>query len=852
MKFKFDPDLEYQKEAIDSIVEIFKGQINNNEFDFRDNVISNNLVLTEKQLLENLKKVQKSNNLDISEKLEGNDFTVEMETGTGKTYVYLRTIMEISRKYGFKKFIIIVPSVAIREGVLKTLDITKDHFKVLYNDVRYKYYEYDSGKLSKIRYFSGRNTVEIMVMTVASFNKDTNIMNRNHDRFTGQKPIDLVSSTKPILILDEPQNMEQDATKDAIQRLNPLFKLRYSATPKNPYNLVYRLTPIDAYNKGLVKKIEVSSVIKDDDFNKLYIKCVDIIADSKGIKAKLEVNKKQKSGFKVGLITVKNGDNLFLKTKAPEYRDIRITEINKLYNFIKFSNGKRLEKGQDLGGNKKKVMEFQIKETIEEHFRKQERLKPLGIKVLSLFFIDRVANYQDKNGFIREKFIEEFNKIKLDFGNYKDLDVNTVHKGYFSPNYKSENGMKKDKKAFDLIMKDKERLLSFDEPTQFIFSHSALKEGWDNPNVFNICTLNETVSEIKKRQEIGRGVRLPVNQEGDRITDLEFNILTVIANESYRKYVETLQNEFIEDGIGLGIAPPPPANKEKRKIVKLNKGFTLNPEFKSLWEKISKKTKYSIKIDSERLVRFCIKDINNIEIDKIRIKVEKVKLALDQDKGIITEFVGDSSEEFDNEFQIPNVIDFIADETKLTKNTIFKIISGIKNLDLIFNNPQDFITSITLIINENLKNCLVNGIEYIELDEYWLMKQFKDIETNENRIVLVDKSIYEGIIYDSDKEKSFAEQLDVDPRVKIFIKLPRWFLVDTPVGKYNPDWALVLEEKNEFGDLKNRLYLVRETKFVDNIKDIRESEKRKMVCAKKHFKTIKANFNVITKYEDLI
>lgn len=852
MKFKFDSNLEYQKDAINSIIEIFNGQIEDKEFIFKDNIISNDLVLSEQQILENIKQIQKSNNIKITDKLEGNDFTVEMETGTGKTYVYLRTIMELNKRYGFKKFIIIVPSVAIREGVLKTLEITKNHFKQLYNDIRYTYYEYDSGKLSKIRQFANSSNVEIMVMTVASFNKDSNIMNKNHDKwFSGQKPIHLVRSTKPILILDEPQNMEQDATKKAIRKLNPLFKLRYSATHRKPYNLVYRLSPIDAYNMGLVKKIEVSSVVKDNDFNRLYLKCIDIISDSNEIKAKLEVNKKQKSGFKLGRITVKRKDNLFSKTKSHEYKDIRITEINKQYNFIKFSNGIKLEKGQGLGGDRKITMKIQIQETIEEHFRKALLLKQFGIKVLSLFFIDRVANYTDKDGFILKTFEKEFNRIKLDFEEFKELDVNTVHKGYFS-NYKSEAGMEKDKKAFDLIMKRKERLLSFDEPTQFIFSHSALKEGWDNPNVFNICTLNETVSEMKKRQEIGRGVRLPVNQDGDRITDLDFNILTVVANESYRQFVETLQSEYTEEGIGLGNAPPLPANRKKRKIVKLNKGFILNPEFKSLWKKISKKTKYSIKINTKRLITRCIKDINDIEIDKIRIKIEKVQLSLDQDKGVVTEFVGDSIEDFNKDFQIPNVINFISEETKLTKNTIFEIISGITNLDLIFNNPQDFISSIILIIKENLNNCLVNGIEYIELDEYWLMKKFTDIETYEDKVIPVNKSIYEEVIYDSKGERSFAEELDNDPRVKIFIKLPRWFMVNTPVGDYNPDWALVLEKKDQFGNFKDKLYLVRETKFVKDINNIRDSEKRKIVCANEHFKTIKINFETIIKYEDLI
>ncbi|GBE55115.1 MAG TPA: DEAD/DEAH box helicase [Euryarchaeota archaeon] len=853
MKFKFDSNLDFQLEAINAIIDIFKGQRKNSKslpFIAENGVIPNELNIGEKKIFENLKEVQTQNNIKTNEKLEGMDFTIEMETGTGKTYVYLRTILMLNRKYGFQKFIIIVPSVAIREGVLKSLQITKQHFKQLYDNVSYNFYEYDSSKLSRIRQFSRNNNVEIMVMTINSFNKDTNIMNLNIDQLSGQKPIDLVSLTKPILILDEPQNMETEKAQEAMKKLNPLMKLRYSATHKSIFNLVYRLSPIDAYNKNLVKKIEVLSVVKDEDFNAALIRCLDIIADAKGIKAKLQVFKKQKTGQKLASITVRGGDDLYEKTKSEDYKDIKITKIDARYGLVEFSNGATVNKGQELGGDRQELMRTQIQQTIEEHFRKQARLKEENIKVLSLFFIDRVANYTEEDGFIRKTFIEEFNKIKKKFPNYKNLDVNTVHNGYFS-NYKSESGMERDKEAFDLIMKDKERLLSFDEPTSFIFSHSALREGWDNPNVFNICTLNETVSEMKKRQEIGRGVRLPVNQDGDRINGLDFNILTVVANESYAGYVSKLQQEYVDE-YGIMVAPPKPANARNRRALKLKKDFKLTPEFKELWKKISKKTKYAVNVDTKTLVDECVKQINEISIDKIRIKIEKVSLSLNE-KGIQTEFVGDESEELDKEYPIPNLIEHISQETNLTRNTVYEILSKIKNMYFIFKNPKEFIQSITLIIKEKLKDFLINGVKYLELQDVWKMELFEDnLESYKEYVINVNKSIYDGVVWDSEGEKTFAEKLEGDNRVKLFIKLPRWFVVNTPIGKYNPDWAVVLEERDVSGKARKKLYLVRETKFVDDMGNIRPSEKQKIKCAEEHFKTINVDYKPIKAYEELV
>jgi type III restriction enzyme len=416
---------------------------------------------------------------------------------------------------------------------------------------------------------------------------------------------------------------------------------------------------------------------------------------------------------------------------------------------------------------------------------------------------------------------------------------------------KSEKSMEQDKDTFDLIMRDKERLLSFSEPVQFIFSHSALREGWDNPNVFNICTLNQTVSDIKKRQEIGRGMRLPVNQSGERILD-EHNILTVIANESYANYVSKLQQEYIDE-YGEVIAPPKPLDARKRTILNLKKGYQLNPEFKELWKRISKRTRYAVEVDSQELVKQCIAKINStISIDHIKVKIETVELQLQEGKGIVTTFKGVGHEVIEKTYSIPNVLDYLSNETKLTRRTIMAILNGITNLDLIFRDPQEFLSSIVTIIKETLADFLVNGIKYLEVDDWYKMELFKEIETYQDLILPVDNSIYEGIIWQSDTEKKFAEFLNGLKSVKLFIKLPNWFVVETPIGEYNPDWAIVMDEVDEHGTIRQKLYFITETKGSTNLESLRLPEKRKILCAKRHFETIKVDYKVVDKPEKIL
>ena len=850
MQLKFQDNLDFQISAMRSIVGLFETQrfIEGDQWSVGENgIIPNRLDIESQTILDNLNKIQRLNKIPEDDNLHGMNFSVEMETGTGKTYVYLRTMFELNRRYGFKKFMIIVPSVAIREGVLKSLKITEKHFKSIYENIPYRYYEYDSKKINHIRQFARGSFIEIMVITMDSFNKYDNIMNQERDNLQGQRPIDLVKKTKPILILDEPQNMESDLAKKSIKKLEALFTLRYSATHKNPYNLTYRLDPVDAARKRLVKKIEVSSVTDSGDFNDAPIQCTDIKNTSRGISAKVMINKRTKSGIKASTITVKVDDDLIHKTNNSEYNGYAVSEINSKHNFIKFTNGVKILTGHTYGKNTKQIMEMQIRHAVELHFEKHKQLKRDGIKPLTLFFIDKVDNYVSEQGFIRNTFENAFRSLKKDYEDFKDVDVKSVHSGYFSS--KSRAHIKKDKEVFDLIMRDKEKLLSFDEPVQFIFSHSALREGWDNPNVFTICTLNLTESNMKKRQEIGRGMRLPVNQDGDRIINGD-HVLTIVANERYEEYARTLQNEYVEE-YGDGMAPPKPVNRRERTTLQPKRKFTLRPEFKILWEKVAKRTKYAVRLDSADLIHDCITEINKMTIDTIKVQIQRVELNLEKEKGITTKFIGKSKVEATHDYSIPDIIGYIVRETTLTRDTIVKILMGIDNLSLVFNNPQEFVMSCTTIIKERLADFLVNGVEYNKIDEWYRMSLFDDIETYKSYVVNANKSIYDGVVCDSDVEKTFAQDLENRNDIKLFVKLPRWFVVDTPIGTYNPDWAIVKDDVDELGYSRETFYLVAETKGSTNSVDLRDNEKRKIMCGQRHFKAVGVEYKVTTNASNL-
>ena len=599
MKFKFDPSLQYQQEAINAVVNVFDGQpivqggvVASRIFQvgglFQTELgVGNRLMLSESDILKNVHVIQQTNGIEKVETLQGLQFSIEMETGTGKTYVYLRSIFELNKVYGFKKFIIVLPSVAIREGVLKSIDIMKQHFLTLYDRTPFDYFVYDSKRLGKVRQFASSDQIQIMIINIQSFQKDVadkdlsemtedelkklNIINRDNDRMSGRRPIDFILATNPIVIIDEPQSVDNtEKSRRAIKSLNPLFTLRFSATHRNSYNLLYKLDPIRAYDLRLVKRIEVASICSDDRFYDAFVKLLDT-DNTRGIKARVEIHKEGRSGPKVARLWIKQGDDLYVKSgKREVYRDsyiIQNIDCTPGSEYIEFNQGRILELGQEIGGLGDDLMRTQVYETVEQHLKKEKVLKDKGIKVLSLFFVDRVANYRIYNedgstslGKIGKWFEDAFGELtrKPIYKGVIPFDVKEVHNGYFSQDKhghaKDTHGnTSADEDTYSLIMRDKEHLLDPNVALRFIFSHSALREGWDNPNVFQICTLNETQYVDKKRQEIGRGLRLPVNRDGERVRDETVNRLTVIANKSYDEFARMLQTEFEEDfGIQFG------------------------------------------------------------------------------------------------------------------------------------------------------------------------------------------------------------------------------------------------------------------------------------------------------------
>jgi len=865
MKFKFSKNLQHQEDAIDAIVSLFESGKNvfktEQEFELKSipsAFIANKLEIDNVRIIQNLHAIQEQNGIALSETPDLTDFSIEMETGTGKTYVYLRTVLELNQKYGLRKFIILVPSVAIREGVLKTIEQTKDHFRGIYN-IGFASFAYDSGKLSQVREFAQSLDIQIMIMTIQSFNSDTNIMKQSPDRFHGERPIDIVAQTRPVIIMDEPQNMESELSRSAIDELKPLFKLRYSATHKNVHNLVYRLGPVDAYRQGLVKKVEVYGAEVSSSGTFVFNVSEIITKKGESPKAKVVLELKNIDGtYSKKEILIKHGDDLEQKSKRNEkYKDMLVNEIDAHNNSIELSNGESYSLIKDSLENKEAIFRTQIRETVKAHIRKQDDLGK-QIKVLSLFFIDEVKNYRGENPLIKKIFDEEFEIQKNRSDYFKDSDTNAVHKGYFSQDRQTEGRKtadvgtegKRDKLTYDLIMKNKEQLLSFEEPTAFIFSHSALKEGWDNPNIFQICTLIESRDDFTKRQKIGRGLRLPVDVNGDRVHDAKVNVLTVIANESYEDFARGLQNEYADAGYE---GTHKPANARGRITVTFNKNMAIQSEdFKNLWEKIKQKTTYSISVDTKTLIKKAIEKINDtISFGKQSVVVTKAQIEMDNDGNIKTIFQNQSiGESVDVNIYIGNIIDRISRETFLTRNTIQEILSQVDNLDLVFKNPEEYIRSTVLVIENCKQELLLNdGVHYLASDDAWEIGQFKDFDSYLGNLLEVkntEKTLYNYIPWDSDGERKFAENLEQADNVAFFAKLPGWFEIDTFIGKYNPDWAVVVKD-----DDGHKLYLIRETKFVNNLENLRPSEKIKIACGRKHFLAIGMNTFGVSTREDL-
>jgi type III restriction enzyme len=879
MKLQFDASQAFQLAAIQSVVDLFKGQpLAGSTFEMTSSLggglglqqtemgLANHLVLSNQAILSNLQEVQARNGLAPSAELLGDriaeqfipHFSLEMETGTGKTYVYLRSILELNKQYGFTKFIIVVPGTPIREGVAASFGLLKEHFAVLYENTPVNFWVYDSKYASRLREFAASNQIQVLLINIEAFrSKDMAILHKERDQTNGHRPVEFIQATRPIVILDEPQNMESEKAKEAVASLNPLCTLRFSATHRNPYNVVYRLGPVKAYDLGLVKRIEVDSVLENENFNKPFIQVESIENASKNrIIAKLKIDVETKGSPARKSITVdRNGFDLAEKSGRDQYQGYIVQEINSGEGYIAFSNGITLNVGDTHGGQTDDRMKIQIRETVKEHFDKELAISRLPenqrLKVLSLFFIDRVANYRGETDEPRKLAVwfEEAYQELVSKERYHPLNrppVEQVHEGYFArdkksgafKDTKSENDADRD--VYALIMKDKTRLLSPEEPLKFIFSHSALREGWDNPNVFQICTLNESHSEIKKRQEIGRGLRLPVRVSGERCFDPQINRLTVIANEAYDDFARKLQEE-IEEETGEKFTGRI-KNKRDRKEVGLKKGWRLNEDFKALWDRISQKTVYSVRYDTQKLIQDAAAEFEKTpKITAPTFSIRKSAIAVTE-AGLEATLKTAREEALNHGGErIPDMVRYLQSKTELTRGTVAQILIQSGRLQEAMLNPQAFMEQALESIQKELRNLMVNGIAYEKIagDVYeMLLFEQEEVESYLDRLIKVEHSIFDYVEYDSETERLFAEQLDQRSDIKLFLKLPNWFKVQTPIGSYNPDWAIVKEADQ-------KLYLVRETKGTDQLSLLRTSEEMKIECGQAHFNELEVDFAVV-------
>ncbi|MGI2115674.1 type III restriction-modification system endonuclease [Shewanella frigidimarina] len=1027
MKIKFDPDLTHQRDAINAVVGVFEGQetfqsnfsvsnaVQADMFEKNDGIgVANALSLLPEELYENTRNVQLVNGLPQTETtkqaLPSLDFTIEMETGTGKTYVYLRSAFELNQRYGLTKFIIVVPSVAIKEGVFKSLQMTEDHFRKEYKNVQYDYFVYDSSKREQVRNFATNDYIQIMVINIDAFSKSfvdpekestANLIHRTDDRLNGMKPIEFIQATHPVVLIDEPQSVASTANrKQAIASLNPLCTFRYSATLTENLNMLYKLDSIDAYDRKLVKQIEVASIEVQDNHNQAYIKLIGVDNKKSPITAKVEIDAQTKTGKLQArkTITVKSGTDLFEASNGRSVyegyviNDIYCEEGNEYIDFT--SRDDIIELGQAIGDvDQDTYKRLQVSKTVEEHLEKELRfykkitqgvdvmdhskvISQKGIKVLSLFFIDKVANYRGYSvdgvpvqGKFAQWFEEEFtqqlrkpkyrilypsvwekngDKFIVNEQSLKEL-ASSVHNGYFAQDKKKDSSgnplfaesklsskgeggkTAADESAYNLIMKDKEKLLSMEEKLRFIFSHSALKEGWDNPNVFQICTLNETNSVMKKRQEIGRGLRLAVDQSGERVPyGFEVNTLTVMANESYEEFVAALQKEIEEEeGIKFGavekhqfaniviydehdtkqflgakksediykhlmakgyidkkgkiqdslkadladntVSLPESViehseailatlskvakglsikKHEEKKTARLRedngKQIVLGDDFKALWERIKYKTAYRVNFSVGELVQKCIKEIrSSVAVGSAKFEYKKVKVAITEAE--LETFDEQSKIQYyrNRNFKLPDIVTYLESYTNLTRKTVVDILLGIGDkLEAFKNNPQKFIELASEVIRKQMRLAIVDGISYHRIgdDDFYAQELFQEEELTGylKDMVEAKKSVYDYIVCDSGTEFEFAEKLEESTDVKLYAKLPAWFKIDTPLGSYNPDWAVLIDKDDGMGE---QLYFVVETKSSIFSDELRSSEQAKIDCGIEHFKALSQDKN---------
>lgn len=1016
MKIQFK-NQKFQEDAAKSVVEVFDGQPYKNGLQFLLDVNLDNkqvspeevaekidpykafrnyeleYYMDDKKILENIKRVQNENEIKESDKLVGKyNLNIEMETGVGKTYTYIKTMYELNKAYGWTKFIIVVPSIAIREGVYKSFQMTEDHFYSEYNK-KINYFIYNSKNLSEIANYARSTFISVMIINSQAFSatgQDVRKIRSESEYFNSRVPLEVIAKTNPILIIDEPQSVEGKKTKEGIKEFNPLFILRYSATHKDKYNLIYRLDAIDAYNKKLVKKIEVKGVKKvGEEASNSYLYLQEIRLSKKAPEAFVQIDYKNKSGVKKKVIKVNEGDNLFANSNyLEEYRHGFIVKtIDGRDGTIEFLNGIKINRGEVIGDLSEDIVRrIQIRETILSHIEKERELFYRGIKVLSLFFIDQVKKYKQYddnnnpiNGDYAKIFEEEYRDIlenlQFKFGEdeYADylsnIQKEKTHAGYFSIDNKgkfvdainknkSEKENSSDVSAYELIMKNKELLLNRDpevSPVRFIFSHSALKEGWDNPNVFQICTLKQSNAKDRKRQEIGRGMRLCVNDSGIRMDEeklgkevQEINTLTVIASESYEEFADKIQKEYAEDSADRPEKVTPKIfngknikdnednyvyiddnlsrricnsllmqgyidedeekltekynNDKKNGELKFSKKIEnissaiveildklFNPdmikpndarknnidieidkekfnsiEFKNLWERINSKSFYTVNFDTKEIIKNSIDEINSkLMINKIYFEVKKGSMGNISSKDELLQgqaFREESSSINDGKnfvkFNVSyDLVGKIVEETGLTRRAIVEILKGIRldKFEMFKYNPEKFIAKASQMINNQKASEIIQHISYNKLDDTFDTDIFtlNSIRGNLNEnAIKVKKNLYDYLVYDSKNEKEFAESLDTSEEVFMYVKLPSGFYISTPVGKYNPDWAIVFNNKNV-----KHIYFVAETKGSIDSMELRNIEEAKIDCAKQHFKAISSGsikYDVVNSYERLM
>ncbi|MCO7202122.1 DEAD/DEAH box helicase family protein [Microbacterium sp. CnD16-F] len=970
--FQFDPSQPYQLDAVNAVVDLIDGQPKDAEkllltlrghaalketdqatldLDLTQEVgaVGNNLVLERDTVLSNLQRVQDRNGLEVVGKLydAALDFDIEMETGTGKTYVYLRTIFELAKNYNFTKFIILVPSVAIREGVATSIRLMRDHFNGLYPGQPFDYSVYSGKNAEDVQSFATATNIQILVMTIDSIRgtANTRIIHQTKDKLNGLRPLDYLKATHPVVIMDEPQNMESLLSQSAVGELNPVFTLRYSATHKKQRNVAYRLDPVDAHDLGLVKQIVVADVQQQGADAAPYIKLIEVRREPTWI-ARLELSCRKADGsLERRVVSVRQHQELSDPriTDNPIYEGWRINEMSIEPAYIDLTLHGFLEQGESIGGSTGAIYKEMIRETIREHLRKESMLRPRGIKVLSLFFVDKVASYMgdgatndDANGDFARWFDEVFVEERAKLARYQELlpqDPSALRKAYFSQIKRgkttvvqdSSGTTKADDDAYELIMQDKERLLDEAEDVRFIFSHSALREGWDNPNVFQICTLREMGAETERRQTIGRGLRLPVAKTGDgyvRVSDRGIATLTVVANESYTAFAKSLQNEYKSAGVEIGEVrrsefskiPLLDANGQltddlfgfersasvfehltrekfivdgkvtakfqpntidfslnlpeifvdyepeiialiarahigtyvkpasKRHPRKLNKEIYTTPEFDDFWHAISRRTTYRVTVSRDTIVEKAVDAIRSApKVDPLRIQVTRagVKVLRGGAKG---EELGSRSAELKGSYDLPDIIAELQEATSLTHKTIVDILIESGRLDDFIGNPNDYIAMAKRAIQTELAKLVVDGVQYEKIagSVYELRELQRDgLEEKERfldqmyEVKNTQKTDFDFVVYDSDVERQFAELLDSREDVKLFMKLPAKFKIDTPVGPYNPDWAIIKHEDGE-----DRIYMIRETKSTLDDSKLRPTELAKIKSAKEHFKAI--------------